>query len=207
MHIFVNRVIEDNLSHAVSIEELRKESKKDSQISKLMGSICKSYCPDDGSLDKAFKQIYKELWATDGILMRGHQIVVPESLQARLIATANQGHKHSDKALKLLRQTYWFPKMNKAISEFVSSCISCNSASSDTPPVPLEPNLLQQGPLQNLHGDFKGPIVGSYYLHVVIDRYSKYPEVGILKSTSFKKFQSVLDRIFNTWNSRDIVHR
>ena len=172
-----------------------------------MGSICKSYCPDDGSLDKAFKQIYKELWATDGILMRGHQIVVPESLQARLIATANQGHKHSDKALKLLRQTYWFPKMNKAISEFVSSCISCNSASSDTPPVPLEPNLLQQGPLQNLHGDFKGPIVGSYYLHVVIDRYSKYPEVGILKSTSFKKFQSVLDHIFNTWNSRDIVHR
>lgn len=167
MHIFVNRVIEDNLSHAVSIEDLRKESKKDSQISKLMGSICKSYCPDDGSLDKAFKQIYKELWATDGILMRGHQIVVPESLQARLIATANQGHKHSDKALKLLRQTYWFPKMNKAVSESA---------------------------FQNLQFS-------------ILRHSSKYPEVGILKPTSFKKFQSVLDRIFNTWNSRDIVHR
>ena len=130
--------------------------------------------------------------------MRNHQIVVPYSLQPRLIAIAHQGHQHSDKTLKLLRQTCWFPMMHKAVSDFVSSCISCNAASPHNTPVPLEPNLLPKGPWQNLHADFKGPIAGSYYLHVVIDQYSKYPEVDILKSTSFAKLQPVLDRIFNT---------
>ena len=203
--IFVNRVIEDTLSHAVSMNELREESKNDPEISKLIASIGKSHFPNDLSVNKVYKEVYSDLWTTDGILMRNHQIVVPLSLQPRLIAIAHQGHQHSDKTLKLLRQTCWFPMMHKAVSDFVSSCISCNAASPHNTPVPLEPNLLPKGPWQNLHADFKGPIAGSYYLHVVIDQYSKYPEVDILKSTSFAKLQPVLDRIFNTHGIPDTL--
>ena len=38
--------------------------------------------------------------------------------------------------------------------------------------------------------------VHSYYLHVVIDQFSKYPEVDILPSTSFAKFRPKLDQMF-----------
>ena len=39
--------------------------------------------------------------------MRNNQIVVLVSFLARLIDTVHQGHPHTDKTLKLLRQTCW----------------------------------------------------------------------------------------------------
>ena len=42
--------------------------------------------------------------------------------------------------------------------------------------------------------DFKGPIGGEFYFHIVIDQYSKYPEVDIVTSTSLRP---KLDRIFS----------
>ena len=195
LDVFVNRVISDNLPHAITIDELKEECTSDSQIRDLMASIGTGRCPVQL---QAFSQIFAELWVTDGILMRNDQIVLPAKPLARAIDTAHQGHQNIDKTLKLLRQTCWFPQMNRAVSEFVETCISCNAASNHNPPVPLEPNLLPDRAWQKLHADFKGPIAGSYYLHVVIDQYSKYPEVDVLKSTAFTKLQPVLDRIFAT---------
>ena len=80
----------------------------------------------------------------------------------------------------------------------VLSCLPCNAAQAHTPPVPLKPNLLPDRPWQRLPADFKGPIEGRYYLHVIIDQYFKYPEVDLVTSTSFKKLKPVLDRVFAT---------
>ena len=51
------------------------------------------------------------------------------------------------------------------------------------------------GPWQEVAVDFKGPIGGTkgYYFHVAIDTYSRYPEVQVVKSTSFNKLEAVLD--------------
>ena len=195
--IHVNRIITDSLPHAITRDELKVESKKDQSICQLTASIGKGHCPDSTEL-APYRQVFTELWAIDGILMRNDQIVIPKSLRARVVESAHQGHQHVEKTMKLLRQTCWFPQMHKAVSEFVKSCIACNAASVHNPPVPLEPNFLPEGPWQKLHGDFKGPIAGSYYLHIIIDQYSKYPEVDVLTSTSFQKLKPVLDRIFST---------
>ena len=158
LHVFVNRVISDNLPHAITIDELKEECSSDSQIRDLMASIGTGRCPVQL---QAFSQIFAELWVTDGILMRNDQIVLPAKLRARAIDTAHQGHQNIDKTLKLLRQTCWFPQMNRAVSEFVETCISCNAASNHNPLVPLESNLLSDRAWQKLHTDFKGPIAGS----------------------------------------------
>jgi len=79
-----------------------------------------------------------------------------------------------------------------------TSRLPCNISLPHNPSVPLQPNLLPDRPWQRLHADFKGPIAGSYYLHILIDQYSKYPEVDIVKSTSFAKLRPVLDRVFAT---------
>ena len=88
--------------------------------------------------------------------------------------------------------------MRKQVLSYVENCLPCNAARAHTPPVPLEPNLLYDKPWQRLHADFKGPIEGKYYLHVITDQYSKYPEVDLVTSTRFKKLKPVLDRAFAT---------
>ena len=129
--------------------------------------------------------------------MKEHQIVIPKSLRAEVVGLAHEGHQNSDKTLSLLRQSCWFPKMRKAVLDYVQSCIACLSAIPRNTPVPLEPNLLPERAWQNLHADFKGPIGGQYYFHVLIDQFSKYPEVDILPSTIFKKLRPKLARIFS----------
>ena len=88
--------------------------------------------------------------------------------------------------------------MRKQVQGFVASCFPCNAAQPHAHPVPLQLNSLPDRPWQKVHADFKGPIGGKYYLHAVIDQYSKFPEVDLVSSTSCKKLKPIPDRIFST---------
>ena len=57
---------------------------------------------------------------------------------------------------------------------------------------------LPDGPWQKLSADFCGPLPTGDYLLVVIDEYSRYPEVEILKSTSAKATIPKFDKILST---------
>ena len=142
--------------------------------------------------------MFNELSVINGLVVRGHQLIIPIAMQANVVALSHEGHQATDKTLNLLRQFCWFPRMGKAVAEYVGSCLGCNAATDQSHPVPLEPNLLPERAWQHVHADFKGPIGGDYYLHVIIDQYSKFPEVDVLKSTSFKKLKPILNRVFAT---------
>ena len=45
-----------------------------------------------------------------------------------------------------------------------------------------------------IQADFKGPIGGRYYFHVMIDQLSRWPEVEMVSSTSFEKLKPALER-------------
>ena len=103
-----------------------------------------------------------------------------------------------DQGLETSSRDLLVPLNEKAVTEYVESCLSCNASTSHSHPVPLEPNMLPERAWQKVHADFKGPIAGDYYLHLIIDQYSKYPEVDIVKSTSFAKLKPILNRVFAT---------
>ena len=61
---------------------------------------------------------------------------------------------------------------------------------------------------QHLAVDFKGPIIGdgeSYYFHVVIDLFSRWPEVAVVNSTSFETLQPSLERIWALHGKPDSI--
>ena len=94
----------------------------------------------------------------NGIIMRGEQIIVPQSLRTDVIRLAHKAYQGADKTLKLLRQTSWFPGTGKLVKDFVESCIGCLASNCYIRSVPLEPNLLPNKYWQKLHAEFKGPI-------------------------------------------------
>ena len=193
--VYVNRVIEERVPEALIPSKIREETKKDAKLQLLIDSIGRHNECRNPEL-REFHDIFSDIWVCDGIVMKGNQVVLPKSLHADAIALAHEGHQYADKTLKLLRESCWFPLMRKNVQEFVESCMGCNAALPHVKPAPLQPNLLPQGPWEKLHADFKGPIGGQYYLHIVIDQYSKYPEVDVVTTTKFSKLRTVLDRIF-----------
>ncbi|XP_022803357.1 uncharacterized protein K02A2.6-like [Stylophora pistillata] len=91
------------------------------------------------------------------------------------------GHQGIVKTKCLLRESVWIPGMDRMVEEMVSQCIPCQVANHSSLPScePLSMSALPSGPWQELSIDFCGPFPGGDYLLVVVDDYSRYPEVEI----------------------------
>ena len=64
-------------------------------------------------------------------------------------------------------------------------------------PEPLQMTDMPSGPWQKVHLDFYGPLPSGEHLLVCIDRYSRYPEVEIVRSTKAASVIPRLDKIFS----------
>ena len=137
--------------------------------------------------------------------MRGEQMVIPRKLQAAVVHLAHKGHLGQDKTLGLLRETCWFPGMGDLVHKLVSTCRPCLAAVPGTLKEPLKPTLLPDGPWQQVHADYKGPIGKKYYLHTFIDQFSKYPVVEVCDNTSWAKMEPQLDRVTGLLGNMDVL--
>ena len=76
-----------------------------------------------------------------------------------------------------------FPGIGKLAEEKVKNCLSCQTASTKSPPRDLEPLLmtpLPSAPRKEVAVDFAGPFPSGDYIMVVTDEFSRFPEVEIL---------------------------
>ena len=83
------------------------------------------------------------------------------------------------------------------IQTTIRQCIPCQAVSKSNPHHPIESTEMPKGPWEKVHMDFYGPLPSGEYLLVVIDRYSRFPEVEIVKSTKASVVIPKLDRIFS----------
>ena len=148
---------------------------------------------------KILKSVRDELTVStdDDIILRGLRIVIPSRLRAHVVNLAHEGHQGLVKTKALLHEKVWFPKIYELTEHLVKSCIPCQSAVQHHPREPLQMSKLPNAPWQEVSVDFCE--VGGSYLLVVIDNYSRYPEVQLLHSTSAKALIPHLDRIFSTF--------
>ena len=100
------------------------------------------------------------------------------------------------KAKALLREKVWFPGIDEMVKRTIDSCIACQAVGKPSPPEPIQPSDLPSGPWEKVHMDFCGPLPSGDYLLVIIDRYSRYPEVEVVRSTKASSVIPKLDRIF-----------
>ena len=142
-------------------------------------------------------QVRHELTSTtDGILLRGNRIVIPKELQERAISLAHTGHQGLVKTKSLLRTKVWFPGIDKQVESVIEHCLACQATTLTSSPEPLKPTKLPDYPWQKVSIDFCRPFASGDYLLVVIDDYSRFPEVEIIRTTSARVTISRLDKIF-----------
>ena len=88
------------------------------------------------------------------------------------------------KTKQLLREKIWFPGIEAMTKQLLDNCIACQANVIQHSFAPLQMITLSQAPWQYLSADFCGPLPSGDMLFVVIDEYSLYPEVEIVRSTS-----------------------
>ncbi|XP_018329630.1 uncharacterized protein K02A2.6-like [Agrilus planipennis] len=104
----------------------------------------------------------------------------------------------------LARSYCWWYGINKDIENLVSSCSNCQSQL--TNPSKVEPHIWEPAvaPFERVHIDHAGPYMGHTFF-LLIDAYSKWPEVHIVKNMLAETTILVCKKIFSVYGSPCIL--
>ena len=91
------------------------------------------------------------------------------------------------------------------MKQAIDKCLACQANGPENRPDPLQMSPLPPEAWHTVHVDFCGPFPTGEYLFVVIDAYSRFPEVEILHSTSARATIPKLDKIFATQQSYEVT--
>ena len=149
---------------------------------------------------KLFSRVKNELSVNSetDIVLRDTRIVVPTALREKALLLAHEGHQGLVKTKKLLREKIWFPGIEEQAKQMIDRCIPCQANGPQNKPDPSQMSPLPPEPWHTVHMDFCGPFPSGEYLFVIIDAYSRYPEVEIVHSTSVKSTIARMDKVFAT---------
>ena len=129
-----------------------------------------------------YQPIKEELTVALGVKLHSTRIIIPLSLQQRAVDIAHKNHQGLSKTKALLQEKIWFPGIDELAQQTLQSCLACQAVGHQRSPEPLHLQEIPKGAWEKIHIDFYGPLPSGDYLLVVIDCYSRFPEVEIIQS-------------------------
>ena len=192
---YIRFLAEQASPNAVPIQEVERESAHDVELSQLRECIKSS---DWSSCPAAYKYVRYELAVLGKLVLRGTRIVMPQKLREQVLDLAHEGHQGVVKTKQRLRSKAWWPGVDRAVEAKCEVCHGCQLVAQPPPPEPMRRTQFPSEPWCDLAGDLLGPLPSGEYLFVVVDYYSRYFEVAIMKSVTSRRIIDTLETMFST---------
>ena len=198
-HAFIFKV--DNLRLPITSSQIARATSRDPELCKVHRLIIEGWphrlCEADRDLNPFFIRRH-ELSVMSGVVMWGNRVVIPRCLRTSLLKELHIEHLGMSKMKSVARSFMWWPCLDKDIESTSKSCDACMATSNDPKVSNTHPWLPTSRPYQRIHVDYAGPVEG-HMLLVVVDSYTKWPEVCITKSTTSQSTINMLRSIFARW--------
>ena len=149
---------------------------------------------DDLRLKPYFDRRY-ELSTERNCLLWGLRVVIPARLQGQLLEELHIAHPGMVRMKEVARSFLWWPSIDREIEATVRQCHTCHQVKQAPAVSPLTPFLWPGSPWQRIHVDYAEKD-GHNFL-VIVDTYSKWPEVFHMTSTTTSATISVLRKLFS----------
>ncbi|XP_022810044.1 uncharacterized protein K02A2.6-like [Stylophora pistillata] len=95
-----------------------------------------------------------------------------------------------------LRTKVWWPKPEEDVERFVKTCDACQLVGRPDPPEPVASTELPPGPRRSVAIDYLGPLPTGEHIPLVVDYYSRYYEVAVVRTVTSEKTIECLETIF-----------
>ena len=102
------------------------------------------------------------------------------------------------KMKSLARSYIWWPGIDQEIEATTKSCEGCQRMKVNQHLVPVHPWEYPEGPWRRIHADYAGPFESHMFL-VVVDAFSKWPEVVVMKDLDALHTIEALRDMFGRW--------
>ena len=199
---FAYSVVVEAVPAAMSPQSVEVASEQDPTLQLVRAAVkTGDWVKLQGTMYKAIKD---ELWMLGQLVMRGNRIVMPETLWKKTLQLAHEGHQGMVRTKARLREKVWWPQMDKEVEKLIHSCHPCQLVGRRSKPEPIRSTTLPVGPWSDLAVDLC-EIPGGNHLLVVIDYYSRWPEVVNLRKTDAAHVKKSMEAMFNTHGLPDSV--
>lgn len=106
------------------LQIIRTEITKDQQMTKLKRTITDGWPESASKCDRNIAEYFNhrdDLSSEDGLIFRGHTLVIPKSLRNELIEKVHSSHLGITKTLERAKDSLFLPSMSKQITDFVTN--------------------------------------------------------------------------------------
>ena len=150
-----------------------------------------------------YGQVKEQLTCTDTVLLKSDRLVIPATLQERIVDIAHEDHMGIVKTKALLREKVGFQCMDKMVEMKVKTCLSCQVVTPVYTRERIQMSVLPDSPFDEVGVDFAH--VDGQTLLLVVDDYSRFPFVEPVSSTSASSVIPKLDQLFSTFGAPRVV--
>ncbi|KAA3675726.1 uncharacterized protein DEA37_0006214 [Paragonimus westermani] len=194
----VRYVLSDSIRHLpVTFLQIKEAMKFDRALQRVLTYLRVGWPNNSVGADiMPFYRRRDALTILDGCVMLRDRVVIPAPLRSALLRQLHVGHPGMTRMKAISRSYMFWPGIDQDIESTVRSCESCALAAKAPPRVNAIPWPEPKGPWTRIHIDFAGPLNGNYYF-VVVDAYSKWPEVIPMSLASTSTTVTALGQLFS----------
>lgn len=177
------------------LDEVRRVQELD-DVSYILKEYIRQGWPKKKNLDEDLLPFYSyrgELIVEDNLIMKGNRVFIPEQLRTNMLNRLHEGHLGVEKCRMRARECVWWPGISNAIRVLVTQCHICIEHRKN----PAEPLILTEKPTypwEVVAVDLFSAKRSEYM--VVIDYFSRFPEVNMLHSTTSSAIITHIKNIF-----------
>ncbi|XP_062555369.1 uncharacterized protein K02A2.6-like [Armigeres subalbatus] len=113
-----------------------------------------------------------------------------------MLQLAHEGHPGETGMITRLRDRVWWPGMDKEARKTVRECEGCRLVSRPSAPEPMTRRQMPDEPWIDVAMDFLGPLPSGNYLLVIVDYFSRYKEVCIMRKITSEDTIKNIEPIF-----------
>ncbi|XP_048003392.1 uncharacterized protein K02A2.6-like [Leguminivora glycinivorella] len=148
----------------------------DDSLSKVINFILNGW-PNkiQNTLLKPYYDNRNELAVENDLVLKGHKLVIPQSMRTKIIEELHRGHLGAHKMKAQARDRFWWPRLSQDIEECVATCRVCAALRPAPARAPLTPWPFPPHSWHRVHMDLLGPINNRTFL-VIVDAFSKWVE-------------------------------
>ncbi|CAL8069840.1 unnamed protein product [Orchesella dallaii] len=166
------------------LSEIWTAQQKDPVLQRVMVCCTEGWPEKCTKMDAELKKYWTvrdEITIQNGLLLRNSRIVIPKKLQDEMLGRIHEGHLGVVKCRARARESCWWPGQSEDIAEVVRRCPVCVQERIERKE-PLIPSEFPTRPWMKVGMDLF-QLNGNWFI-LVVDYFSRFPEVAQLSSTT-----------------------
>ena len=196
----VHMLTEEIPADSTRVGDFRRATAEDT-ISSLLMQVVANGWPE---LKKDCHPLLVDYWSyreeispENGLLFKGHRLIVPEKLRSRVLQTIHEGHFGFEKMQLRAREAVFWPGITSDLLQAAQGCEVRQTFSRSQQRETLLPHEVPQGPWEKLGIDFFEFQSNTYLL--IADYYSRFPVIRKVRSTNASATTEILKQVFSEY--------